>query len=163
LEPTRKVLPRDALAPLLAAARRDGERVVLCNGVFDLLHVGHVRVLQAARDCGDRLVVALNDDASARANKGADRPWVAAADRAEVVAALACVDFVTFFPERDVAATLRLLAPAVHAKGGDYDPARIPAAARQAAAELGIELVLVGGPKRDSSSALAARVRASGE
>lgn len=153
-----KVLPRTALAARLDAQRAAGKRVVLCNGVFDLLHVGHVRALAEARALGDLLVVALNDDRSAARLKGPGRPLVPAAERAEVLAALACVDFVTVFAEDTAAATLRALAPAVHAKGRDYDPGRIPADERAAAAELGIRLALVGDEKRHSSSALRARL-----
>lgn len=158
----RKILPRDELAAVLAEARAGGARVVLCNGVFDLLHVGHVRVLRAARGEGDLLVVALNDDASTRRLKGVGRPLQPAAERAEILSALACVDYVTWFAEDTVAATLRALRPAVHAKGGDYDPERIPDDERRTAAELGIRLALVGGAKVRSSSRLAELLAAAG-
>ncbi len=151
-----KILDREELAGRVAAARAAGRRVVLCNGVFDLLHVGHTRLLAAARAAGDLLVVAVNDDASAARLKGPGRPLVPAAERAEVLAALAAVDYVTVYPEDTAAATLRLLAPAIHAKGEDYDPEAIPEEERQAAAAVGARLLLLGGPKAGSSSALAA-------
>lgn len=153
-----KLLERAELAARLREERAAGRRVVLCNGVFDLLHVGHVRVLQAARALGDLLVVALNDDCSAARAKGPGRPLQSAAERAEIVAALGCVDFVTLFPEDTAAATLRALRPQVHAKGEDYEPARIPPEEGAAARECGIALALVGGPKAASSSALARRL-----
>jgi D-beta-D-heptose 7-phosphate kinase/D-beta-D-heptose 1-phosphate adenosyltransferase len=115
-----KVLTRAAAVRAVRAARRRGERVVFTNGCFDLLHVGHVRSLEQARAQGDRLVVALNTDASVRRNKGPGRPIVPARQRAEVLAALACVDFVVLFAEATPLATLEALRPDVLAKGGDW-------------------------------------------
>lgn len=149
------VLAREALAPLVAAERARGRRVVLTNGAFDLLHVGHLRSLQAARAHGDVLVVALNSDEAVRAAKGPDRPRVPLAERCELVAGFACVDYVTWFGERTLEATLRLLRPDVHAKGTDYTSANLPEAAVDR--ELGIEIAICGDPKQHSSSALAAR------
>ncbi len=102
------------------SAQRRGERVVFTNGCFDLLHVGHVRSLEQARAQGDRLVVALNTDASVRRNKGPGRPIVPARQRAEVLAALACVDFVLLFADATPLATIVALRPDVLAKGGDW-------------------------------------------
>jgi rfaE bifunctional protein nucleotidyltransferase chain/domain len=150
---------REALAADLARLRaeRPGVRVVLANGCFDLLHAGHVRYLADARSRGDFLVVALNDDASARALKGEGRPVQTLAERAEIVAALRAVDRVTSFPERDLELTLRLLRPAVHAKGTDYTQASVPEAAVDR--ELGIEVAICGDAKSRSSTALAERLR----
>jgi rfaE bifunctional protein nucleotidyltransferase chain/domain len=122
---TDKILGREALAEALA--RLPG-RTVFTNGCFDLLHVGHVRYLQAARACGDRLVVGLNSDASVAGLKGPTRPLVAEDERAEVLAALACVDFVTIFSEPTADALLAALRPQVYAKGGDYTPDSLPEA-----------------------------------
>ncbi|HEY8492651.1 MAG TPA: adenylyltransferase/cytidyltransferase family protein [Myxococcota bacterium] len=117
----RKVLGRAAAARAVRAAQRRGERVVFTNGCFDLLHVGHVRSLEQARALGDRLVVAVNDDASVRAlGKGPGRPIVPARQRAEVLAALACVDWVVVFCEPDPLRTILALRPDVLAKGGDW-------------------------------------------
>ena len=151
--------PRELLADELRARRalRSGLRVVLANGCFDLLHAGHVRYLEDARARGDLLVVALNDDASVRALKGAPRPVVPLADRAEVIAALRCVDAVTCFSERDLEATLRILRPDVHAKGTDHTPEGVPEAAIDR--ELGIEIAICGDRKARSSSALLAALR----
>jgi D-beta-D-heptose 7-phosphate kinase/D-beta-D-heptose 1-phosphate adenosyltransferase len=115
-----KVLSRAGAARAVRAAQRRGERVVFTNGCFDLLHVGHVRSLEQARSCGDRLVVAVNSDASVRRNKGAGRPIVPARQRAEVLAALGCVDWVVLFGESTPLATIRALRPDVLAKGGDW-------------------------------------------
>lgn len=150
------LLAREELAAELVRLRASGalRRVVLANGCFDLLHAGHVRYLEDARSRGDLLVVALNDDASVRALKGAGRPLVPLAERAEVVAALRCVDRVTWFSERDLEATLRALRPDVHAKGTDYAPDTVPE--RAVDRELGIEVAICGDAKQRSSSALAA-------
>jgi D-beta-D-heptose 7-phosphate kinase/D-beta-D-heptose 1-phosphate adenosyltransferase len=116
----RKLLTRAAAARVVRVARARGERVVFTNGCFDLLHVGHVRSLAQARSYGDRLVVALNSDASVRRLKGPSRPLVPARQRAEVLAALACVDWVLVFREDTPLATIRALRPDVLAKGGDW-------------------------------------------
>jgi len=115
-----KVLTRAGAVRAVRAAQRRGERVVFTNGCFDLLHVGHVRSLEQARAQGDRLVVALNTDASVRRNKGPGRPIVPARQRAEVLAALGCVDFVLLFAEATPLATIKALRPDVLAKGGDW-------------------------------------------
>lgn len=121
----RKLLSRSAAARAVRAARRRGERVVFTNGCFDLLHVGHVRSLEQARSLGDRLVVAVNSDAGVRALKGTGRPIVPARQRAELLAALACVDWVVLFGEPTPLRTIRALRPDVLAKGGDWPLAGI--------------------------------------
>jgi len=115
-----KLLSRASLRARVRAAQRRGERVVFTNGCFDLLHTGHVRYLEAARRLGDRLVVGVNSDASVRRLKGRGRPVVPAGRRAEVLAALACVDWVVIFGETTPLALIRSLRPAVLAKGGDW-------------------------------------------
>jgi rfaE bifunctional protein nucleotidyltransferase chain/domain len=144
---TREELARE-LARLRAA--RPGLRVVLANGCFDLLHVGHTRYLADARSRGDLLVVALNTDESVRALKGPTRPLMPLAERAEVVGALRCVDYVLSFAERDMEATLRALRPEVHAKGTDYTRDTVPE--RNVDRELGIEIAICGDPKTRSST-----------
>jgi D-beta-D-heptose 7-phosphate kinase/D-beta-D-heptose 1-phosphate adenosyltransferase len=116
----RKVLSRTAAAAAIRRAQRRGERVVFTNGCFDLLHVGHVRSLEQARSLGDRLLVALNADASVRRLKGPARPLVPGRQRAEVIAALACVDWVVLFPQDTPLSLIRALRPDVLAKGGDW-------------------------------------------
>jgi D-beta-D-heptose 7-phosphate kinase/D-beta-D-heptose 1-phosphate adenosyltransferase len=116
----RKVLPLRALLPRLAAARRARRRIVFTNGVFDLLHVGHVRYLAAARRLGDLLVVGVNADASVRRLKGPGRPVVPARERAELLAALSCVDFVTVFGADTPARLIGAVRPQVLVKGADW-------------------------------------------
>lgn len=122
----KKILGRAALRRRIVALRRAGKRVVFTNGCFDLIHPGHVRYLRAAKRLGDVLVVALNTDASVRRlGKAPDRPLVPEADRAEVVAALEMVDFVTLFDEDTPRAVIRAIEPDVLVKGGDWTPDRI--------------------------------------
>ena len=121
-----KVTTRQELASRLAERRRQGQRIVFTNGCFDLMHIGHTRYLQAARDLGDALVVGVNSDESVRAlNKGTDRPIVPDTQRAEVLAALACVDYVVIFSEPDPGALIATLQPDILVKGGDWSVDRI--------------------------------------
>lgn len=129
-----------ALADYRAALHTRGQRLVFTNGCFDLLHVGHVRYLQAARALGDALVVAVNGDASVRALKGPPRPVNSEQDRAEVLAALACVDAVTIFHEERVSAVVRTIRPHIYAKGGDYTLDSLEAGERAVLAEIGAEI-----------------------
>jgi D-beta-D-heptose 7-phosphate kinase/D-beta-D-heptose 1-phosphate adenosyltransferase len=116
-----KVLPRDRLLPVLSSERATGKRVVFTNGCFDLMHIGHTRYLQAAKALGDVLVVGVNSDASVRTlNKAPDRPIVPEAQRAEVLAALGCVDFVVIFDESDPLQLITAVQPDVLVKGGDW-------------------------------------------
>ena len=122
-----QVVTREALAEAVAAARQAGRRVVLTNGVFDLLHVGHARLLAECRARGDLVVVGVNSDASVRAlAKGPDRPLVPEADRAELVAALGAVDLVTIFGDVTAHDLVALVRPDVYVKGGDYRPDDAP-------------------------------------
>ena len=121
-----KVLTSTQLAPILAQARAQKRRIVFTNGCFDLMHVGHTRYLQEARQLGDLLVVGVNSDASVRnLNKASDRPIVSDAQRAEVVAALGCVDYVVIFTEPDPLNLITALQPDVLVKGGDWPVERI--------------------------------------
>lgn len=152
-----KILSREELVTRLAEHRRRGERIVLANGCFDLLHVGHVRYLEGARRQGDILVVAVNSDASERRLKGPARPVLPERARAELVAALAAVDYVLLFGEPDVEGLLEALQPDVHAKGTDYTAETVPE--RALAARLGIRVAIVGDAKQHSTRDLIARVR----
>lgn len=120
----KKVFTRQDLAAELKK-NRGGKKIVFTNGCFDLLHVGHVRYLQEARALGDYLVVAVNSDASVKGLKGPDRPVQMEDDRAEILAALGCVDAVTIFAEKDPVALIRLLEPDILVKGGDWTPDKI--------------------------------------
>jgi D-glycero-beta-D-manno-heptose 1-phosphate adenylyltransferase len=138
-----------ALAAAVARDRAAGKTMAFANGCFDILHVGHVRYLQGAAAEADRLVVAVNDDASVRALKGPDRPILPAADRAELVAALACVDYVVVFGDATVERLLRLIKPDVHCKGTDYTVDSVPE--RAVVAEYGGRTAIVGDPKDHST------------
>jgi D-glycero-beta-D-manno-heptose 1-phosphate adenylyltransferase len=153
-----EVLSADALAERLAAERRAGRRIAFANGHFDLLHVGHLRYLRAARAEADRLVVAVNDDASVARLKGPGRPIVPAEERAELLAALEPVDFVVVFAEDSPAPLLARLRPDVHCKGPDYGaPDRVPE--HDVVRAYGGRTALVGDPKDHATSDLIARVR----
>jgi rfaE bifunctional protein nucleotidyltransferase chain/domain len=134
----------------VAAWRRAGERITLANGCFDLLHVGHVRYLHAARQLGGKLVAAVNSDASARALKGEGRPLMPAQERAEILAALADVDAVVVFPENDVRAIIREIRPDFHAKGTDYTADSVPE--RDQVEACGGRVVIVGDSKDHSAT-----------
>jgi rfaE bifunctional protein nucleotidyltransferase chain/domain len=118
--PRQKIYPAAQLAEILKDAKTKGKTIVTTNGCFDVLHLGHLRYLQAAREVGDLLIVCVNSDSSVRALKGADRPLVPEVERAELLAGLECVDYVTVFSERDANAVLSRLKPDIHIKGGDY-------------------------------------------
>ncbi|MGE5175023.1 MAG: adenylyltransferase/cytidyltransferase family protein [Hyphomicrobiales bacterium] len=152
-----KIVPLDALAARLEARPDERAGLVLANGLFDLLHVGHVRYLTAAREAGLRLLVAVNGDAGARRLKGPGRPYTPLAERLEILAALEAVDWVTWFEEDTVETVLRRIRPEIHAKGTDYTVETVPE--RGVAAALGIRTVIVGDPKGHASSDLIARVR----
>lgn len=154
-----KVTGLDELPAALSGPRAGGKTVVLANGAFDLLHVGHVRYLQAAARLGDLLVVAVNDDDSVRRLKGADRPVFPLQERMELVAALEGVDYVVAFGEDDVGSVIRLLKPDVHAKGTDYTAGTVPE--RDVVREYGGRVEICGDPKDHSTSALLARLRGS--
>jgi rfaE bifunctional protein nucleotidyltransferase chain/domain len=155
------VLSRPALVAWVDEQRRAGRTVALANGVFDLLHVGHVRYLDAAAREADVLVVAVNDDASVRGLKGPGRPILPAADRAELVAALRRVGAVTIFGEPTVAPLLELLRPDVHCKGTDYTVENVPERATVAA--YGGRTAIVGDPKDHSTRDLLATIRGGGD
>lgn len=152
-----KILSRTSLCDRLNEHRQRGQKIVLANGCFDLLHAGHIRYLEGARREGDVLVVALNSDSSVRNLKGPGRPVLTAEARAELVAALAAVDYVVIFDEPDVRALLRALRPTVHAKGTDYTTESVPE--RDEAVRLGIRIAIVGDPKQHSTRDLLARIR----
>jgi D-glycero-beta-D-manno-heptose 1-phosphate adenylyltransferase len=157
MDTREKILSREGLHDVLDEHRRSGRKVVFANGVFDLLHVGHVRYLQAAREEGDLLVVGINSDASTRSLKGAGRPILTERARASLVAALAAVDYVVIFDELDVNALLREFQPDVHAKGTDYTADTVPE--RELAALLGIRIAIVGDSKNHSTRELLTRLR----
>jgi rfaE bifunctional protein nucleotidyltransferase chain/domain len=140
---TAKIVDVRGLAAARDALSKTGKRLVLTNGCFDLLHVGHVRYLQSARRGGDALAVAVNSDASARQLKGEHRPINSQDDRAEILAALACVDFVTIFDEERVTSLIERVQPMVYAKGGDYRLETLDPGERAALERCGAEIFFV--------------------
>jgi rfaE bifunctional protein nucleotidyltransferase chain/domain len=145
-----KVLEREQLRRQVETWRAAGEHIILANGCFELLHVGHVRYLHGAKELGGRLVVAINSDDSVRALKGEGRPLMPAQERAEILAALADVDAVVIFPERDVRALIREIRPDVQVKGTDYTAENVPEA--DTVRECGGRVAIVGDPKDHSAS-----------
>jgi len=152
-----KIRALSQLCPLLATARAGGRTVALANGLFDLLHVGHLRYLEAARQQADLLVVGVNSDRSARALKGPSRPIVPEVERAELVAGFACVDWVTIFDGDTVEELLAACRPDVHCKGTDYTPETLPEAAL--ARRMGIRVAIVGDAKVHSTREMIRRLR----
>jgi rfaE bifunctional protein nucleotidyltransferase chain/domain len=145
-----KILDREALRRRVEEWRRAGESITLANGNFDLLHVGHIRYLRAAKDLGGKLIVAINSDPSVRALKGAGRPVMPEHERAEIVAALEVVDAVVIFSELDVRAIIREIRPDVQAKGTDYTRDSVPE--RDVVTEVGGRVEIVGDAKEHSTS-----------
>jgi D-glycero-beta-D-manno-heptose 1-phosphate adenylyltransferase len=153
---TARVLDLDTARRVAAAARASGRSVVLANGCFDLLHVGHVRYLEEARALGDLLIVGVNDDASVRRLKGPGRPLMPAGERVELLAALRAVDHVVVFDDDTADRLVELLRPAVHAKGTDYTADTVPERASVAAA--GGRVAIAGDPKQHSTRDVIAEI-----
>ena len=150
------ILTLDELAAAVDADRAAGRTIALANGVFDLLHVGHIRYLEGAKAEADRLVVAVNDDESVRLLKGPGRPVMNQSDRAELIAALRCVDYVVVFPGRTVGDVLLRLKPDVHCKGTDYTVETVPE--RPIVESYGGRTAIVGDPKDHSTRDLLSRL-----
>jgi D-glycero-beta-D-manno-heptose 1-phosphate adenylyltransferase len=154
-----KIIDADELARRAKQLRDAGKKLVVTNGCFDLLHVGHVRYLAAARALGDALAVGVNGDQSVRELKGGGRPLNNERDRAEVLAALGCVDFVTIFQETRATRLLEKVSPAIYAKGGDYTAATLDAEERAALEKNGAEIRIIPFEKGHSTSQLLEKLR----
>jgi rfaE bifunctional protein nucleotidyltransferase chain/domain len=152
----QRILNREQLIKRVASERESGARIVLANGCFDVLHVGHVRYLAGARQLGDVLVVGINADEQVALQKGAGRPVLSANERAEIVAALESVTYVTIFDEPTVEQLLLALKPDVHAKGTDYTTDTVPE--RDVVRSYGGQVAIVGDPKDHSTSEIIARL-----
>jgi rfaE bifunctional protein nucleotidyltransferase chain/domain len=152
-----RVLNRQDLAVRVEAERRKGAKIVFANGCFDVLHVGHTRYLSGARELGDLLVVGVNSDDQVRIQKGPGRPILPAAERAELVASLESVDYVTVFEEPTVEQLLLALKPDVHAKGTDYTEETVPE--REVVRSYGGRVAIVGDPKDHSTTSLLTKLR----
>ena len=153
------ILERDQLMAQVAARRQSGGSVVLANGCFDVIHVGHVRYLQGAKELGDVLIVGINSDKQVALLKGPGRPIMGERERAEIVASMEAVDFVTIFDEPTVESLLMLIKPDVHAKGTDYTEESVPE--RKVVLSYGGRVAIVGDPKNHSTSQLLGRLGAS--
>jgi len=158
-ESTTKIFSRPDLQAKVAEWRRDGEQIVLANGCFDLLHVGHVRYLRGAKALGGRLIVGMNSDASVRQLKGEGRPLMPAEERAEIIAAMTDVDAVVIFDEPDVRELIRELHPDVQAKGTDYTRDTVPE--RDEVLAYGGRVEIVGDPKDHSTTNFLGQLRTS--
>src|ERR687893_241182 len=151
-----RIVDRNRLIARVAIARKNGARIVFANGCFDLLHVGHVRYLEGAKALGDLLVVGVNSDEQVRAQKGEGRPLVPERERAEIIAAIRAVDFVTIFHEPTVEQLLLSIRPDIHAKGTDYTEETVPE--RDVVRSYGGHVRIVGDPKDHSSTEMLRRV-----
>jgi rfaE bifunctional protein nucleotidyltransferase chain/domain len=156
---SEKIVNPDRLAAIADSFREQDRKLVLTNGCFDLLHAGHVRYLQAARALGDALVVAINGDDSVRALKGEGRPLNSESDRAEIVAALECVDYVVLFPEMRVTRLIERVRPSIYVKGGDYTPASLHPEERAALKRIGAKIRILPLEPGHSTSGLIERMR----
>jgi rfaE bifunctional protein nucleotidyltransferase chain/domain len=154
-----KIVTADRAREIANAMRESGRKLVFSNGCFDLLHVGHVRYLEAARALGDALLVAINGDESVRVLKGDGRPVNSESNRAEVVAALACVDHVVVFPEVRATALLEKVRPAIYVKGGDYTADSLHTEERDALKRIGTEIRILPFEAGHSTSALLGKIK----
>jgi rfaE bifunctional protein nucleotidyltransferase chain/domain len=152
-----KIVKREKLKKIIEDYKKRGKKVVFANGCFDLIHVGHVRFLKAAKSKGDVLVVGLNSDRSVHEIKGQGRPVIRQKERAAILSAFSFVDYVTIFNEKDVRKTLEILLPAYHAKGTDYTKETVPE--KEISKKLGIKIVIVGDQKRHSTRDLIKTIR----
>lgn len=146
------ILERNRLIARVAIERRSGNKIVLANGCFDLLHAGHIRYLAGAKALGECLIVGINSDEQVRRIKGENRPFIAENERAEIVSAIRCVDIVTIFDEPTVEELIRAIRPDFHAKGTDYTTETVPE--REIVRECGGQVAIVGDPKDHSSTDL---------
>lgn len=156
---SQKIVDPDRLSAIADSLRAQDRKLVLTNGCFDLLHAGHVRYLQAARALGDGLAVALNGDDSVRALKGEGRPLNTEGDRAEIVAALECVDYVVLFPEERVTRLIEKVRPSIYVKGGDYTSATLHPEERAALEKIGAEIRILPFEPGHSTSGLIERMK----
>jgi rfaE bifunctional protein nucleotidyltransferase chain/domain len=156
---SKKIVDPDRLAAIADSFREQGRKLVLTNGCFDLLHAGHVRYLQTARALGDALAVAINGDDSVRVLKGEGRPLNSESDRAEIVAALECVDYAVIFPEVSVTRLIEKVRPAIYVKGGDYTPASLHREEHAALEKIGAEIRILPFEPGHSTSGLIERMK----
>lgn len=151
-----RILDRNRLIARVAIQRKNGARIVLANGCFDLLHVGHIRYLEGAKQLGDILIVGINSDEQVKTLKGVNRPFIPERERAEIIAALRSVDYVTIFSEPSVTELIKAIRPDIHAKGTDYTVESVPE--RDVVRSYGGRVAIVGDPKNHSSTEMREQV-----
>ena len=151
------VVSREEIRKIAAELKAKGKKIVLANGCFDLIHIGHIRYLREAKSYADVLIVAINSDESVRSLKGPGRPLLPERERAEIVDSLEMVDYVFIFDEPDVREILRELRPDYHAKGGDYTPETVPE--KDVAEAVGAKVIITGGGKVRSTSEIIKRIK----
>ncbi len=152
-----KFQPIKTLQLTVQNLKKDGKRIVFANGIFDILHVGHIRYLEGAKELGDILIVALNSDSSARGLKGKEKPIIPLEERIEIISSIQAVDYVTSFEEEDAEKTLLILKPHVHAKGTDYTTETVPE--KNVVASFGGKIAIVGDPKDHSTKDIIQKVK----
>ena len=157
IDAASRILDRESLVAQIESAKNEGQTIVFTNGCFDVLHAGHIRYLLGARELGNILVVAINSDAQVRRLKGVGRPILSEHDRAELVASIEAVNFVTIFDEPTVEQLLLVLRPDVHAKGTDYTEETVPE--RDVVRSFGGRVAIVGDPKNHSTSEMLKRLK----
>jgi rfaE bifunctional protein nucleotidyltransferase chain/domain len=157
----KKIETTERLIEKVAAARLAGKKIVFANGCFDLLHVGHIRYLEGAKALGDILIVGINSDRAVKILKGNERPLMPASERAEIIAALECVDYVTIFDALTVTELLTILKPDIHAKGTDYSVDSVPE--RETVKAYGGTVAIVGDPKDHSTTTFLEKISKGGQ
>jgi len=152
-----KIYSLSELKNIIEEEKRKGKKIVLANGCFDLIHVGHIRYLKEAKEKGDILIVALNSDGSIRKLKGSGRPLLKERERAEIISSFYFVDYITIFSETNVEKVLLTLKPDIHAKGSDYTPETVPE--REVVKNYGGKIEITGGPKVKSTSEIIKEIK----
>jgi len=152
-----KFIKKEDLQALSIELKKQNKTIVLANGAFDMLHVGHIRYLSGAKNSGDILIVAINSDISVKLSKGNSRPIIKENERVEIISALEVVDFVTIFDEKDVSSVIKLLKPDFHAKGTDYSEDSVPE--KDIVEEIGGKVIITGDPKDHSTTDIISKLK----
>jgi len=152
-----KFIKKEDLQALSIELKKQNKTIVLANGAFDMLHVGHIRYLSGAKNSGDILIVAINSDISVKLSKGNSRPIIKENERVEIISALEVVDFITIFDEKDVSSVIKLLKPDFHAKGTDYSEDSVPE--KDIVEEIGGKVIITGDPKDHSTTDIISKLK----
>ena len=152
-----KFIKKEDLQALSIELKKQNKTIVLANGAFDMLHVGHIRYLSGAKNSGDILIVAINSDISVKLSRGNSRPIIKENERVEIISALEVVDFITIFDEKDVSSVIKLLKPDFHAKGTDYSEDSVPE--KDIVEEIGGKVIITGDPKDHSTTDIISKLK----